>query len=121
MSWFPDLPRRAYLDRLASASLVVDSLGPSGPGTVTLDALAAGRPVLGNLAPSVWAPVFGEAYPGFHATDAAGVAAHITKAAHHPNLLREIAIASETFADKHLSIESNSLRLRGLIEAELRS
>lgn len=119
VSWLPEVPRHAYLECIAASTLVVDSLGPSGPGTVTHDALASGRPVLANLEPSIWSTVFGEAYPGFHATTADEVAAAVMTAVQTPSLLREVAIESRFFAEAHLSLHANALRLKRLIEAEV--
>lgn len=119
VKWFPETPRHSYLERIAASTLVVDSLGPSGPGTVTHDALASGRPVLGNLEPAVWTTVFGEGYPGLHARTADEVANALVNASHDASVLQELAIEGREFANRHLSLDSNSIRLRSLIEAEV--
>ncbi len=119
VSWISDIPRNQYLRRMREPMVIADSLGASGPATVTHDALASGRAVLGNLQPEIWSDVFGQPYPGLHAVTPTQVAHALGEADANRDALVRLGEEGRAFAVNHLSLEANVSRLVGLIAAEI--
>ncbi len=119
VSWLDDIPRRRYLRRMREPTIIADSLGASGPATVTHDALASGRPVLGNLQPGIWSGVFGRPYPGLHAADPTQIARALEAADADRAALVHLGEEGRAFAENHLSLDANAGRLADRIAAEI--
>ncbi len=103
VEWFPELPFADYLAVMARAHLVCDAISLAGPAQITHDAMATGRPVLGNLRPEVFASVYDGGYPGFHAETAEDVCNGLTAAFESPRELEELGARSRAFVIDNLT------------------
>lgn len=104
VEWLPEVPFDRYLDLIDRADVVCDAVSRAGPGGVCHDALAAGRPVLGDLRPDVFAPLYGgDGYPGFHVTSAEEIADALQRASGSPDLLESLRQRGFEFVERTLS------------------
>lgn len=117
ISWVPERPYVDYLEMLEWADIVCDALSPAGPAGVCHDALGLGRPVLGDLRPDVFGPIYGgDGYPGLHASDAEAVEEGLARASANPGLLADLRDRGLEFASRELAPERFVV---DLIEGEL--
>lgn len=104
--WVSELPFMRYLDVIAEADLVCDAVSLAGPAQICHEAYALGRPVLGNLRPEVFGPLFGgDGYPGLHVATEEDVAEALAYAESARADLIDLGQAGRAFAERHLRPE----------------
>jgi glycosyltransferase involved in cell wall biosynthesis len=110
ITWLDEMPLSAFREEMRQADIVCDQLGPSFPGMTALDAMALGRPVIGNFKTDWFERQFGEALPVCQAATAQEITRHLDAFAGTRERIRKAGLAAREFAVKHLSPEANAAR-----------
>jgi glycosyltransferase involved in cell wall biosynthesis len=110
ITWLDEMPLIAFREEMRQADIVCDQLGPSFPGMTALDAMALGRPVIGNFQIDWFTRQFGEGLPVCQAATAQEITRHLDALAGTPERIRKIGLAAREFAVKHFSPEANAVK-----------
>jgi glycosyltransferase involved in cell wall biosynthesis len=78
VTWSGEMPLSKVWSEFARSDIVIEQLGNSAIGMAGMDALAAGRPVIGNTRPDIFKDFFAQPGPICHAETAEEVSDRLT-------------------------------------------
>ncbi len=108
VTWLSEMPLHRFYEELAAADVCIEQLGESCIGMVGLDAMAIGKPVIGNVHPEIWQRHLKEEWPICHATTAEEVEDHLMRLFTDPSLRRSIGKKARAFVLRHFSPKANA-------------
>lgn len=110
VEWLDEMPLSKFMDEVVAADVIADQFGPSFPGMTTLDAMAAGRPVLANFRLDILQKSFPREWPVCHARNPSEVADWLGRLAGSFELRTKLSTEARQFAEEFLSPEANAKR-----------
>lgn len=99
--WVPEVPRHSYLEYLAAASGVFDSVGPSTAAHVTFDSLCSARPCFANVERLLESDQLA-GLPVRHCASVRGVTESLIWLFGLPDEARDAGLAGRKFAEERL-------------------
>jgi glycosyltransferase involved in cell wall biosynthesis len=106
ITWHDEMTQQEILVHYHSANVVFDQLGQGLFGMATLDAMAAGRPVITNGRSDLIEPITGEPLPICQAQTPEEVCGQLERLIHDPAERDRIGKISRIYAERHFSAES---------------
>ena len=110
VTWLDEMPLSAFRDEMRRADIVCDQFGSSFPAMTAFEAMALGKPVLGNFQLDWFKTEYGDAAPVCQAANAQEVAQQLEQLVRSPERMKSLGWAAREFATKHLSPEANALK-----------
>jgi glycosyltransferase involved in cell wall biosynthesis len=104
VTWSDEMSLAEVWERYAGSDIVFDQLGGSTIGGVGLDAMATGRPVIGNAQPVMFEKLFGEAAPICQAESPEDVSAQLQRLVFDSAERARVGRAGRRYVEKHLDI-----------------
>ena len=108
IAWLSEMPLHKFYEELAAADVCIEQLGESCIGMVGLDAMAMGKPVIGNAHPEIWQRHLKEEWPICQATTPEEVESHLHYLLTDPGLRQHIGRRSRAFVLRHFSPKANA-------------
>jgi hypothetical protein len=100
--WLEEMTLKQLWDEFLGSDVVAEQLGPGIVSMVALDAMACGRPVIGNTRPEIPNPFASPDTPLCHAQSPAEVAAHLRRLL-DPAERRRVGAAGRAFVETHFN------------------
>ncbi len=116
VNWLPHLDRLELARQFLEADVVVDDFDSPGLGTIALEAMAAGRPVLGYVDLGAAEVAYGEQPPILCARSEQEIYAAVRHSM-DPNLREQVAAAAHYWVYNHHREEAVGEKLYGLLES----
>jgi glycosyltransferase involved in cell wall biosynthesis len=110
ITWLDEMELNNFRDEMRRADIVCDQFGPSFPAMTAFEAMALGKPVLGNFPLDWFSSEFGDVIPVCQAATAEEVAQQLQVFADDPHRMKTVGLAAHKFATKHLSPEANAAK-----------
>lgn len=101
--WFKELPLAKFRKLMRDSDVVCDQVGPSFPAMTAFEAMALGRPVVGNFRMEWFRGRFGEAPPACQAQSPEEVAAAFDRLAGDFAFREALSESGRRFAETHCS------------------
>ena len=104
VTWSDEMPLIEVRDQFAKSDIVIEQLSDSVVAGAGLDAMATGRPVIGNAHPEMYEAHNGEMAPFCRARTAEEVCAQLQRLVFDPGERERIGWAGRRHVDEHFSI-----------------
>ena len=104
VTWSDEMSLTEVWDRFAKSDIVIEQLSDSVVAGAGLDAMATGRPVIGNAHPEMYEARDGEMAPFCLAKTAEEVSAHLQRLVFDPGERERIGRAGGRYVEEHFSI-----------------
>ena len=101
VTWSDEMTLIEVWDRFAKSDIVIEQLSDSVIGIAGLDAMATGRPVIGNVQSNWFGAEFGEAVPICQANTPEEVRDQLLRLVFDPEERRRIGTAGRRYVEKH--------------------
>ena len=121
VSWSDEMSLSEVWGRYAASDIVFDQLGLSTIGAVGVDAMATGRPVIGNARPEMFENLSGEAAPICQAKTPEEVSAQLQRLVFDSEERERVGRAGRRYAEEHLDISRFAQILLQRLEVALGS
>lgn len=103
VTWSDEMPLSQVWEEFARCDIVIEQLADSAIGGAGLDAMAAGRPVIGNARREMFENYFGESSPICQAQTAEEVCAQLKRLVFNPAKREKIGKLSRRFVEENCS------------------
>lgn len=103
VTWSDEMPLTQVWEEFAKCDIVIEQLGNSAIGGAGLDAMAAGRPVIGNVQKEMFEDYFGQPSPICQAQTAEEVCAQLKRLVFNPVKREKLGILGRRFVEEHCS------------------
>jgi len=104
-TWLAEMSQQQVLEEFRRADIVIEQLGESMIGLAGLDAMAVGRPVIGNARPEILVRAGEIPYPVCQASTAEEVCANLARLAADPVERERAGRAGRAFVERECSPE----------------
>jgi glycosyltransferase involved in cell wall biosynthesis len=119
VTWVGELSQKAVLEQYRMADIVTDQFAMSVVGAGGADAMATGRPVIGNGRPEIPEYPLGRDSPVCQASNEGEVAAQLERLVFDPEERLRIGNLSREYVEKKLSATRSARVLLDIFSAEL--
>lgn len=109
--WLSELSHADFYEELANSDIVVDQLGTSLPGMVSVDAMTMGRVVLANFRLEHMASYYPQPHPFLNATTEEEVCELLMAVYRDPTRRASLAVDAANYMQQHYAPEANARRL----------
>jgi len=115
VTWLDEMSLVAYRKELARSDIVLEQFGESMIAGVGLDAMAAGRPVIGNLRPEI----LGDSMPVCHAGTPEEICAQLQRLVFDSRERERVGKAGREYVEKHANIDDFAQKCLRLLDASI--
>lgn len=120
LTWLSEMTPAEIIEWYRRADIVFDQLGSHMLGSVGLDSMLTGRPVIANARPEIVGKFVPEPSPVCQATTPQDVAGWLTRLVPNPELRRTIGLRSHEFVKKYYDKSQTAEWLEGYFRSRLR-
>jgi hypothetical protein len=103
VTWSDEMPLSEVWAEFARCDVVIEQLAQSAIGGAGLDAMAAGRPVIGNARREMFERYFGQSSPICQAQTAEEVCAQLERLVFNPEKREKLGVLGRRFVEEHCS------------------
>jgi len=104
VSWSDEMPLSEVWARMAESDIIIEQLSDSAIGGAGLDAMATGRPVIGNARSEMSEEEFGDAAPICQAKTPEEVSAQMRRLVFDPEERKRVGNAGRRYTEAHCNI-----------------
>ena len=116
VTWHQEMTQKEVLEQYIACDIMFEQLGKNIIGMAGLNAMAAGRPVIGNARPKIMEPLVGRKSPVCQAETAEEVCMWLEKLVFNPKLRRKIGLESRKYVEECFSPTAAALRISKKLE-----
>ena len=120
VSWQPELTQSEVFCEYAGADIVAEQCGTHVLGMAGYEAMAAGRPVIANGRPDLYATIHPGPPPVAQASTPEEVAAQLDRLS-DPNERARIGAAGRRFVEEHLSVDAAAEQVETVLQQAIRA
>lgn len=119
ITWSDVMPLTQVWDEFAKADIVFDQLSDSAIGMAGLDAMATGRPVIGNARPEVFEDLFEGPSPICQARTPEEVCAQLKRLVYDPAERERIGLAGRNYVEKYFNPQNAGKTILEILQSAL--
>lgn len=101
VTWLEEMPVTAVWKEMARSDIILEQFGSSMVARVGMDAMASGRPVIGNLRPEI----LGDSIPICQARTPEEICAQLERLVFNPQERERVGKASRKYVEEHASVD----------------
>ncbi len=111
VTWHQEMSQKKVLEQYIACDIMFEQLGKNIIGMAGLDAMAVGRPVIGNARPNIIEPLIGRKSPVCQAETAEEVCRWLEKLVFNRELRMKIGLESRKYVEEHFSPTTAAFRI----------
>ena len=119
IAWSDEMSLTQLWEEFAKSDIVFDQLADSAIGMAGLDAMATGRPVIGNAQREMFEDLFGEPSPICQARTPEEVCAQLKRLVYDPTERERVGLAGRSYVEKYFNPKHSAEKIIEILQTAL--